>query len=264
VGSDQAKRRVQKPGTRRGLRRGGALALALLVSGLTAAGTSANPPALGALRVCGHDRVPFTGSQCSRDQSRQAIVAKELDCSVHVSVRRPETLRAEFRYQGMLQFTYVAHVTPRAHSRVIGTYFYDTKMPAGRYACRFTLGRQRLGTSFHSGGPTGNLLGPSVCLAAHHVGVNECPQDEGGAPLPSTGRITCDAVFARERGATATIELLGAAGNVVDTQTDTLSYPITEAGATFASPGGTFSPGSYDCRLSVAGQHIDRQFSVSG
>jgi hypothetical protein len=256
VGSDQVKGRARR-------RWGAALATTLVATALTAAATSANTPALSTLRVCGHNRIPFTGSQCRRDQSKQAIVANELDCSVHVAVHRPETLRAEFRYQGALQFRYVARVTPRSHTRVIGTYFFDTKMPAGRYACRFTLGRQHLGKSFHSGGPTGNLLGPSVCQGSHHVGIDECPQDEGTAPLPATNRITCDAVFARERGHAATVELLDAAGHVVDSQDDTLTYPITEAGATFTSQDSAFPPGSYDCSFSVAGQHADRRFSIS-
>jgi hypothetical protein len=243
---------------------GAALAAAVLASALTAAATSANPPAFSVLRVCGHNQVPFTGSQCRHDQSKQAIVANELDCSVHVSVRRPETILAEFRYQGALQFKYVEHVTPRTHARLIGTYFYDTKMPAGRYACRFTLGHQHIGKSFRSGGPTGNLLGPSVCLGSHQVANDECPHDEGAAPLPTTRQITCDAVFARERGQTAKFELRDAAGNVVDTEYDTLPYPITEAGATFTSSGGTFAAGNYDCSFSVAGQHADRSFTVSG
>jgi hypothetical protein len=136
-------------------------------------------------------------------------------------------------------------------------------MPAGHYACGFKLGRHHLGKSFTGDGPTGSLLGPSACLAAHRVGIDECPRDESGAPLPPTNAITCDAVFARERGQTATIELIDAGGNVIGSQDDTLGYPITEAGATFTSNTGNFAPGRYDCSFSVAGQHADRSFSVS-
>jgi hypothetical protein len=136
-------------------------------------------------------------------------------------------------------------------------------MPAGRYGCRFKLGRQKLGKSFRGNGPTGNLLGASACLAAHRVGIDECPRDEAAAALPPTQAITCDAVFARERGQTATVELLDPSGNVIGSQQDPLSYPITEAGATFKSNTGNFAAGRYDCSFSVAGQRADRPFSVS-
>lgn len=246
---------------RRGL--GSAFALGLLVTSATA---SAGPQrhVLSQLRVCGHNSVPFRGSGCQRDQSGAALTANELDCSVRVTVPRPTTLHVQFRYDGMLQFQYTEHVGRGSHTRLIGTYFYDTKMPSGGYSCRFAVGSHHLGKSFRSAGPTEALLGPSVCLGAHHVGDDECPRDEGNVPLPATSRITCDAVFARERGRTAAITLLDSHGNVVDFQDDSLGYPITEAGATFTSSASAFAPGSYDCSFAVAGQRADRGFSVSG
>jgi hypothetical protein len=174
------------------------------------------------------------------------------------------TILAEFRYQGALQYHYTARVTGHTHTRLIGNYFHDTKMPAGPYPCRFALGGHHLGASFRSGGLTGNLLGPSICLAAHRVGSNECPSDESGSPLPATDSLACDAVFARERGQTATVELRDSLGHVLQAQQDSLAYPITEAGATFTSGAGAVAAGTYDCHFSVAGNQADRQFRVSG
>lgn len=228
------------------------------------ASTAAAAAPLSDIRVCGNNRVPFTGSECRHDQSHAALVASELDCSVRIAVRRPTTLRARLFYQGALQYQYTARVTSRVRTRVIGNYFFHTKMPRGRYSCRFTLGGHHLGVSFHSAGPAGNLLGPAVCLASHRVGHDECPRDEGGTPLPTTNGVTCDAVFARERGRTASIELLDATGAVVASQQRPLNFPITEAGATFTSSGGAFSPGSYECRFSVAGAHSVRRFGLVG
>ena len=226
--------------------------------------TSAGAPPLSKLRVCGHDRVPFTGSECRRDQSGAALMANEFDCSVRIAISRPATLRAQFRYQGALQHQYTEHLGRGSGTRVIGVYFFHTKMPAGRYSCRFTLGGHSLDASFRSSGPAANVLGPSVCLATHRVGSNECRRDEGNAALPATKGITCDAVFARERGRVATVELLDEAGHVVATQQDSLNYPITEAGATFMSGGGAFSPGTYDCSFSVGSARADRRFQISG
>jgi hypothetical protein len=241
-----------------------ALALPLAAALATGAASATRPATLTTLRDCGTNRIPASYAECPRDRRGRALVASELDCSARSVVRRTTRLAADFRYQGQLQYAYKQSVRPGRRKHFIGVYMHNTAMPAGSYSCSFTLGSARVLATFRSGGPTGRILGPSVCLGAHTVGQDECARDEGGAPLPATSSITCDAVFARERGRTATVQLIARVGGVaLGTKSVTLDAPIVEAGGTFKAPV-NYVPGNYACRFAVAGEQAERPFTIAG
>src|SRR2546423_3500426 len=169
------------------------VAAAVAVAGATAAAGPANR--ITALRVCGTNKIPFSGAQCTADQRKRRLVAGELDCSVRLVVRTPATFSASFLYGGRLQYSYSQRERHGTHKRVIGVYMHNTAMPGGTYSCRFALGRLKSSVTFKSAGPVGRILGPAACLAADSVGRDECPRDEAGSSFPPTKAVTCSAVF---------------------------------------------------------------------
>lgn len=231
-------------------------------------GAVVRPNRITQLRVCGNNIVPFPGSQCTSDQRSAPITGKELDCSVRVYAGVKGALfTATMTYEGEVQYGFHERLKRGWHRELMGVYMHATAMPGGRYTCKFSLGKKRTAVSFRSGGPTGSVVGPAVCLTSH-TKQNACTSDESGTPFGSatTPSITCTGVFPRLKGHPVEIDFLrlNADGTTTTLQreTDTLPYPITEEYAFKAGVWAT--PGQYSCRYLVDGTiAADKHFTVS-
>jgi len=232
---------------------------------------TAAPPPLSHARVC--PSLLFGGAlwdpfahECVADERRGLEPGQVYDCSVRYRAPRPARFSARLLYEHRVQRSYSTTVSGSG-TKGIGVGFAslpeDAALPAGAYACEFSLGKSRLRVAFRPSGPAQTLLVPLACrTAATYEGA--CSSYSGrSATLAATHSVTCSAIVARRQGRRVEIDFLRG-GTRLYVATDVLRYPITSEWAhTSAAHGRPLPAGDYRCRFLVGGQLIaEKAFTV--
>jgi hypothetical protein len=233
-------------------------------------GRSAAPPAAKFfdLRVCTYEAFSSSRGACTADQRGRKLVSSKFVCSVQFRPSRPETLRARIVYAGSVVTTFSARITDkRAQVSWIADDVGTTALPGGTWRCEFSFGSARTGATFASGGPTGPIVGASVCKGSDAVrrhGAPICRSDESGAPLRAPSEIACSAIFVNNLGKEAEIHLLSDGRDVDRPYLTKIRHALAVASVRFHPERGaqTFPPGRYVCRFSLEGRVIGKHFDV--
>jgi len=231
---------------------------------LAGAPASTQEKRLENVRVCGQGALDKSAGECTQDQSRSPILSSSFNCSARARGEPGERFVGRFFYRGQPFQAFGTSVGDKRR----GVYIYLTAgpnpMPGGGWSCELRVGPERVRKAFRSAGPTGPILHVAACRTSRTVlagPARVCRRDESGSPFPSTGSVTCSAVFAGGKGKLAGIEFLRE-GRQVFAGDFKLPLPVTAAGPRL-DPDPKLQPGSWACRWSLAGRVLaTKQFPI--
>jgi hypothetical protein len=233
-----------------------------------------SPPArFQDFRVCAYEAFSKAQSRCMRDQKATPLVSTRFGCSVDYAVRRPGVLRARMSYGGDLVYQFTSRtIYPgrRVRTVFISENLGTTPLPGGSWRCDFSFGAARAGAAFRSAGPTGKVIGASVCPGEETLlygsrPIRVCRSDESARPLRSTDEIVCSGVYVKARSKALKIQLLSAGTDIAEPLEDIIDAPLWIAWGVFmADPAiGKFAAGDYVCRFSLIGVPVvDKPFQI--
>jgi hypothetical protein len=221
-------------------------------------------------RVCGTNKIPFKGNLCPRDQRRSGLVFREIDCSVQVTVRKKSPFTATILYRGQLQ--YIAHsvLKPGKHNELVGVRVNSSRMPGGKYACTFRVGKKRMKVGFETEGPSGEFVGKTVCVTPRGRKAF-CKADASTKPISKPASIMCGGVFVGFTGKSWGVKIVRLTKTtpalVGQYGAKRLPGPISEQWVAFKSRTkvGVYRPAKYACLFFAAGKEIAQQtFTIAG
>jgi hypothetical protein len=220
------------------------------------------------LRVCGTNKTPFKGKQCARDMRKTALLFKEVDCSVLVTVNKSTTFSASISYNGHLQYLVHTLLKKGRHKELVGARLRAVQMPGGSYTCEFRLGTKRARATFTSKGPTGHFIGANVCVTPAKN--RTCAADAAGHPISAPRSLMCGGVFVGFAGKSWGVRIVRQTSSspvtVAQYAARHLRAPISEQWVGFKSrtKAGIYRPAKYSCLYYAAGKLVgSHDFSVS-
>lgn len=248
--------------------------LAVLALGVASASVSprveSSTPVFRNLRVCAYEAFSLAKKRCVRDQRATVLRSTRLVCSVDMVLSRRAKVTYAWRYKG--QIVGVSHSTYRPGRRTIleklDSGQPDGPVPGGGLRCTFAVGSTRVGATFTSGGPTGDIVNTSVCAGSHAIRYGGrfpiCRADESGTPIVSPTSVVCNATYPLDKGRTAKIEILTSAGvSLTKPIVFTIAGPIGQ-GVYEVTNTRMFDVGDFLCRFSLDDQVVaEKTFQVT-
>src|SRR5437763_756061 len=168
-----------------------------LVSGARATERLAPPASFRNLRVCSYGAFSRAQDRCTKDERGVVLVSNRISCSVDIIVRKTAVLRSQMTYLGQTISFGPATFYP---SRSAQRWWIDLNLraalplPGGSWSCRFSMGSARVGASFETDGPTGDIVDTAACRGADTVRFGSgraCLTDESSSPIPPTDSLWC-------------------------------------------------------------------------
>lgn len=242
-----------------------------IVSSVLVLGSGASAqsePALHDLRVCGATNFSRKLQGCTTDESALSLASNRVTCSVEVDLQENANLEARMTYEGARIPFQTTPLGPGTYTRWINENLkLDRPLPGGSWTCGFTLAGTSLTASFHTDGPTGDVVNTAACRYANTVRFGSgrvCRTDESGAAIPTSARILCSATYPSAVGKLARLAIVRG-GRTVASTSFTVRVPLTGAWVWARTPVGTLRGGKYACRYLLAGKLVaSKPFLLDG